>query len=144
MNDEKVYEVVVTREDGVWLGDVPSVPGAHTFARSLAGLVEAVREVIVLMDDLPDDAKPTVTFSYVVPDEVITSAAEVGRQRAKLDRAERENAAATAAAVHRLKAAGYSVRDASVLLGVTPGRVSQLTAGRADGERGVRKPLRAS
>jgi len=58
---------------------------AHTFARSLAGLVDAAREVIVLMDDLPDDAKPTVTLSYVVPDEVITSA-EVGRERANLGR----------------------------------------------------------
>jgi predicted RNase H-like HicB family nuclease len=29
------YEAVVTREDPMWLADVPAVPGAHTFARSL-------------------------------------------------------------------------------------------------------------
>src|SRR5659263_509011 len=33
-----VYEVIVTREGSSWLADIPAVPGAHTFARSLTGL----------------------------------------------------------------------------------------------------------
>ena len=40
------YEVIVTREGDSWLADVHAVPGAHTFARSLAGLARSVREVM--------------------------------------------------------------------------------------------------
>ncbi|GAB3884535.1 type II toxin-antitoxin system HicB family antitoxin [Terrabacter terrigena] len=64
MASEGTYEVVVTREDGAWLADVPTVPGAHTFARSEAGLADSVREVIVLMDDLDDDARPGIAWTF--------------------------------------------------------------------------------
>ena len=50
-----MYRVVVTREDGHWLADVPSLEGAHTYARSLPTLDQAVREVVVLAADLPDE-----------------------------------------------------------------------------------------
>jgi len=56
------YTVLVTRDGDDWLADVPSVPGAHTFARSLEGLARSVREVVVLMDDLPDDAEVELGF----------------------------------------------------------------------------------
>ncbi len=56
------YTVLVTRDGENWLADVPSVPGAHTFARSLEGLPRSVREVVVLMDDLPDDAEVDLDF----------------------------------------------------------------------------------
>ena len=58
------YRVVVTREDGHWLADVPSLEGAHTFARSLPTLDQAVREVVVLADDLPDEAMPVLVLNY--------------------------------------------------------------------------------
>jgi hypothetical protein len=47
------YRAIITREDGHWLADVPSLPGAHTYARSLPTLDQAVREVVVLAADLP-------------------------------------------------------------------------------------------
>ena len=56
------YAVLVTRDGDSWLADVPSVPGAHTFARSLEGLARSVREVVVLMDDLPDGAAVELDF----------------------------------------------------------------------------------
>ena len=56
------YCVVVTREDGHWLADVPSLEGAHTFARSLPTLDQAVREVVVLAADLPDEAMPVLVL----------------------------------------------------------------------------------
>lgn len=120
------YDVTVTREDGSWLADVHSVPGAHTFARSLAGLVESVREVIVLMADLPDDAQPDVTLTFDVSDPLVIEAAALGRARREL--AERETAVrdATADTARSLTGAGYSVRDTAVLLAMTPGRVSQV------------------
>ena len=75
------YEVIVTRERGSWLADIPAVPGAHTFARSLAGLAKSVREVIILMADLDDDATPELLFTYEVSDVVVQEAVAVGRER---------------------------------------------------------------
>jgi hypothetical protein len=61
---EGAYRVVVTREDGHWLADVPGLQGAHTYARSLPALDQAVREVVVLAADLPDEAIPGLTLDY--------------------------------------------------------------------------------
>lgn len=55
---QRTFRVVVTREDGQWLADVPGLTGAHTYARSLPSLDQAVREVVVLAADLPDEAMP--------------------------------------------------------------------------------------
>lgn len=120
------YEVIVTREGGSWLADVPTVPGAHTFARSLSGLARSVREVIILMADLDDGATPTLTFTYEVSDEVVQEAAAVGRERRETRELEEALMAHTSSAAARLAHEGYSVRDAAALLGLTPGRVSQL------------------
>ena len=38
--------------------------GAHTYARSLSALDQAVREVVVLAADLPDEAMPGLTLDY--------------------------------------------------------------------------------
>jgi len=75
------YEVVATREDGMWLADVPAVPGAHTFARSLPALLESVREVVGLMDDLPDDATPDFTLTFDVDDPDVGTAAQLSALR---------------------------------------------------------------
>lgn len=122
-----IYEAVVTREGDSWLADVPEIPGAHTFARSLAGLYNSIREVIILMADLPDTASVEFRMRYDVADEAVTVAREVASERDEL--AERESVvqADTARIVHQLTQSGYSVRDTAHLVGITPGRVSQLT-----------------
>ena len=60
----RAFRVVVTREDGQWLADVPELHGAHTYARSLPSLDQAVREVVVLAADLPDEAMPELVLDY--------------------------------------------------------------------------------
>ncbi len=60
----ETYRVVVTREDGHWLADVPALHGAHTYARSLPPLDQAVREVVVRAADLPDEAMPGLVLEY--------------------------------------------------------------------------------
>lgn len=120
------YTVVVTREKDAWLADVPALPGAHIYARSLDGLMKAVREVIILMDDLEDDAAVDLEFTYEVEDTLLRTASEIGQKRLALAARERELQAATTQAVHELGSHGYSVRDAARLLAMTPGRVSQL------------------
>jgi predicted RNase H-like HicB family nuclease len=121
-----IYEVIVSHEDGAWMADVPSVPRAHTSARSLMGLAKAVREVIILMGDLEDDATPKLSFVYQVDDVAVEDAAAVGRECRETREREGRLAAATSEAVARLAQKGYSVRDTAALLDLTPGRVSQL------------------
>ena len=121
------FEVVAIREGGMWLADVPAVPGAHTFARSLPALLESIREVIVLMDDLPDDATPDFRLTFDVDDPDVGAAAELGSLRQEITARGHELQRATADTARRLTRAGWSVRDAAVMLHITPGRVSQLT-----------------
>ena len=125
------YRVVVTREDGAWLADAPELSGAHTFARTLAALDRAVREVIVLAVDLPDEAMGDLSLSWeyrtgnTALDE---QAAQLRNLRAEADELSARASAGTAAMARQLVERGMSVRDAAVLVGVSPQRVSQLTA----------------
>jgi predicted RNase H-like HicB family nuclease len=128
---EHAYRVAVTREDGQWLADVPELQGAHTYARSLPTLDQAVREVIVLADELPDEAMPELLIDYEYhtgdPD-LDVAAVEVRRLRREADELAAAAAARTGQAAARLVARGLSVRDVAALLGISPQRVSQLTA----------------
>jgi predicted RNase H-like HicB family nuclease len=127
----QAYRVVVTREDGQWLADVPELQGAHTYARSLSSLDQAVREVVVLAADLPDEAIPELVLDYDYhtgdPD-LDTTALEVRRLRRQADELAATAAARTGQAAAQLVARGLSVRDVAALLGISPQRVSQLTA----------------
>jgi hypothetical protein len=125
------YRVVVTREDGQWLADVPELPGAHTYARSLPSLDRAVREAVVLAADLPDEAMPDLVLDYDYrtgdPD-LDATALEVRRLRRQADELAATAASRTGQAAAQLVARGLSVRDVAALLGISPQRVSQLTA----------------
>jgi len=131
------YRVRVTRDvDGSWLADVPDLQGAHTFARTLPRLDQYVREVIVLAADLPEAAMPDLDLVWEVDsgdpelDGALAAVRDTRRQVAEtLEWLERS----TAAGATDLGARGYSVRDAAVLLGVSPARAGQLMAIRSAG-----------
>jgi hypothetical protein len=115
----QVHEVVVTREDGMWLADVPGLEGAHTYARSLPSLDQAVREVIVLAADLPDEAMPKLVLDYrydTGDPELDATALEVRRLRRQADELAAEVATRTGRAAVELVARGLSVRDVASLL----------------------------
>jgi DNA-binding NarL/FixJ family response regulator len=125
------YRVVITREDGRWLADVLSLQGAHTYARSLPALDQAVREVVVLAADLPDEAMPglMLEYEYHTGDASLDAATQEVRQlRRQADEVAATAAARTSEAAVELVARGLSVRDVAALLGISPQRVSQLTA----------------
>ena len=127
----RAFRVVVTREDGQWLADVPDLPGAHPDARSLPSLDQAVREVVVLAADLPDEAMPelVVDYDYHTGDpELDATALEVRRLRLQADDLAATATARTSQVAAQLVARGLSVRDVAALLGISPQRVSQLTA----------------
>ncbi len=128
------YRVVVTREEGSWLADVPELAGAHTYARTLPALDRAVREVIVLADDLPDGALDLLPLDYdyrTGDPEIDSYSARVRALRAQAEQLAIEATARTAEAARRLISHGLPVRDAAALLGVSPQRISQLTGRRA-------------
>ena len=125
------YRVIITREDGRWLADVPSLQGAHTYARSLPTLDQAVREVVVLAANLPDEAMPglVLEFEYHTGDASLDAATrEIRQLRRQADEMAAAAAARTSEAAAELVARGLSVRDVAALLGISPQRVSQLTA----------------
>lgn len=128
---EDAYRVVVTRENESWLADVPVLQGAHTYARSLPALDQAVREVVVLAVGLPDDAMPDLVLEYdyhTGDPELDTTALEVRRLRRQADELAAAATERTSQAAIQLAARGLSVRDIAALLGISPQRVSQLTA----------------
>ena len=125
------FRVVVTREDGQWLADMPELAGAHTYARSLPSLDQAVREVVVLAADLPDEAMPELVLDYdyhTGDPELDATALEVRRLRRQADDLAATATARTSQVAAQLVARGLSVRDVAALLGISPQRVSQLTA----------------
>jgi hypothetical protein len=122
------FRVVVTREGDSWLADVPDVEGAHTWARNLPALDQAVREVIALAEDLPDGAEDglAIDYDYRTGDvEIDRTTADLRASRARIEAESRRLEASTAAAARRL-AKTLSVRDTATLLGVSPQRISQL------------------
>lgn len=127
------YRVVVTREGDSWLADVPELSGAHTFARTLPTLDRAVREVIVLAADLPDEAMNefALSWEYRTGDTALDEqTVQLRNLRAEADELSARASASTAAMARLLIERGMSVRDAAVLVGVSPQRISQMTARR--------------
>jgi predicted RNase H-like HicB family nuclease len=123
------YTVVVSHDGDLWLADVPALEGAHTQARNLPRLEKAIREVIALVEDLPEGAEQSLQleFAYEGLEEEASAAVRVGRRRADLDRVQVALAEETTTLVRGLVARGWSVRDVAHLLHISPGRVSQLT-----------------
>jgi len=87
-----------------------------------------VREVIIVMDDLADDAEVAMVFRFDVDDATVATAARLGQERRALAAREADVITGTARSVGDLIEHGYSVRDAAELLNITAGRVSQLAS----------------
>jgi hypothetical protein len=124
------YQVVVTRDDGAWLAEVSELVGASTFARTLPALDRSVREVIVLADDLPDEAigELALDYEYRTGDPSIDErSAQVRALRSQAEELSARATADTEAAARELVEHGVPVRDAAALLGVSPQRISQMT-----------------
>jgi predicted RNase H-like HicB family nuclease len=141
----KTYRVVVTREGANWLADVPDLEGAHTHARTLPGLDHSVREVIALVEDLPEGAETEEDLQLVYDvrtgdPKVDREAAELRAERERLRREERTLTERTERLARELRT-DWSVRDCAHLLGVSMQRVSQIAPeGRPAGrQRGTGK-----
>ncbi|GGM27925.1 hypothetical protein GCM10011608_10950 [Micromonospora sonchi] len=144
MNQHHTYRVVVTREYNAWLADVPELDGAHTYARNLPGLDQAVRETIAMLEDMPDGAEPGIrlAYEYRTGDPHLDEAAaqvRAARSRVAVEKQQVERQTVELAR-QMLSRHSLSVRDAATLLDVTPQRISQV----APSERRARKAGRAA
>ena len=125
----QTYRVIITREGDDWLAEVPELEGASTFASTLRRLREYIREVIILGDDLPDDAEVRTEVEYRIDDPAVQQAVGLHQQRERLDREAEDLRRQTTESIKALLVEGYSVRDTAEIIGITPGRVSQLANG---------------
>lgn len=127
MNNAHTYRVVVTREGDHWLADVPDLQGAHTDAKSLHALDRHVREVIVLADDLADEALQGLRIGYEfhTGNERLDSLVRDLREARQVARDHEERAADLTREVVEV-ARDLSVRDLGVLAGLSFQRIQQL------------------
>ncbi len=128
------YRVRAVRSGRWWAIDVPELPGVHSQARRLDQVEDLAREAIALMLDTPQDA-----FELVIePDlnslgtlESPIKEALQARQTAQY--AQQQASATMRHAVREIREAGYTSRDAGILLGVSNQRISQLEHEAAEG-----------
>jgi predicted RNase H-like HicB family nuclease len=117
------YTAICRRSGSWWAISVPELKGVHTQARRLDQAAAMTREAIALMLDV-DPASIEVTVRPELPG-VVTQAIERRKAAREADEAAEQ---ATATAVRSLISDGYTVRDAGVLLGLSPQRISQIAS----------------
>ena len=115
------------------LADIPALPGAHTWAKSLTGLRRDIREVVALMADLPDAAVDDesafgVRWRFQFSGRLSEEVAEANHLRGQLRELEHSARDATARAARDLHEHGVSYRDSAEILGVSYQRVQQLVS----------------
>ena len=119
------YRVVLERdESGAWIASVPSVPGCHTYGRSLVEARRRVGEALALWVDDADAAE--LVDDARLPPETVAAVRRSIIAREKLSAARDAAGTATAEAARGLVDAGLGVRDAAYLLGLSHQRVQQL------------------
>ena len=122
----KSYRVVLERDEaGAWVARIPSVPGCHTYGRSLVEARRRIREALGLWVDDANGAE--LVDDVRLPREALQAVrrSRAAREHVKLGqrRANELTADAARALVEDLE---LGVRDAGDLLGLSHQRVQQL------------------
>ena len=114
-------------ESGAWIVSVPSIPGCHTYGRSLAQARRRLREALGLWIERPESVQ--LEEDVRLPTGAKQALRRTAAARSKAD-AERERAQQATAEVARflVQDLQLGMRDAGELLGVSFQRVHQLLA----------------
>lgn len=125
------YTAEITRdENGAWIARVPSVRGAHTFAKRLDQIAERLAEAISLFtDEDPADIAVSLDVDFAaigLDDEERDATRQAQALRTEVDAIEARLKANTARAARSLVAHGVSLRDTGALLGISHQRVDQV------------------
>ncbi len=126
--DEVTYRVIVERdENGAWIARVPSIPGCHTYGRSLQQTRRRIREALELwVDDAP---RAKLEFDIRLPAAVRREIDRAQAARHRSAKAQREAQLTTVRAARDLtERLGISRRDAAELLELSHQRVQQLVS----------------
>ncbi|HCG01716.1 MAG TPA: hypothetical protein DEV93_14380 [Chloroflexi bacterium] len=112
-------------QSGAWLVDFPSLPGAHTYGRSLQAARRRIPEVLELFDI--DRADVDLVEDFVLGERATRAVNELERARRDLDRALDVNREALERTLTELgQQLKLSTRDAADLVGMSHQRVAQL------------------
>jgi hypothetical protein len=125
-----LYRVLAIRSDGWWalLADLREVNGREiaSQARRLDQADRMIRDAIALVLDVPHDSFEVDIVPVLRNEKLMELAHDAAEKRARFTKLEEELGAVTVEAVRRLREQGLPVRDVARLIGLTPGRVSQI------------------
>jgi len=139
----RTYKVIYERDrSGAWVARAPSVPGVHSYGRTIEQARERIREAIGLWVARPDAAELVDDIRLPAKLRVSVRKARVARKRADTIQAKAQTSAASAARqlTGELR---LSLRDAGEVLGLSRQRVQQLVStktGRRRTRAGGRTP----
>ena len=124
----KSYKITYRRdESGAWIAHVPSIPGAHSYGRTIEQARERIREALRLWIAHPETAELIDDIRLPAKLRISVRKARVARKRADTVQAKAQTSAASAARqlTGELR---LSLRDAGEVLGLSRQRVQQLVA----------------
>lgn len=122
------YRAVAQRSGQWWAVSVPELPGVFTQARRLSGrngAAEMARDAISAFTGSPGESIE-IDVTPVLPPDLDSDRRAVHEARERARAATEEAASQVEAYVRRLLESGMTVRDAGVLLELSPQRISQL------------------
>jgi predicted RNase H-like HicB family nuclease len=138
------YQVVLERDErGWWVASVPAVPGAHTQGRSIAQVMNRIRDALSLWVTGAEQADLVPTVHLPASVRATVRRATAARERAQ--RAEEEASGVLRDSIQELtRQESLSTRDVAELLELSPSRVDQLKRARAKSATSeTRSPQRA-
>jgi predicted RNase H-like HicB family nuclease len=122
------YKVVYDRDQsGAWIAKVPSVPGCHSYGRTIEQARERVREALDLW--VRDASSAYLVDEVRLPARLRASVMRARAARKKAEQQqERAQRTAAQAATELTRDLHVSLRDAGEVLGLSRQRIQQLTA----------------
>jgi predicted RNase H-like HicB family nuclease len=125
MTRKKHYVAVYERdaESDVWLVHIKSIPGCHTYGRTLRQAEARIQEALALWLDRDPEG---LEVSSAWPTDLVEIASEVSRVRHDATECAQRAGTTTARAAKKLERMGLSRRDTADVLGISHQRVQQL------------------
>ena len=121
----KTFGAIATRDGKWWVVDVAGV-GA-TQGRTTTEAQEMAEDLVTAMLGIAP-SEFVVDIVYRLPDELAVEFEDARRQQRLAEDAQRDAATASRKLVQHVLATGLSKRDAARVLGLSPQRISQLSA----------------
>ncbi|MCA1833086.1 MAG: type II toxin-antitoxin system HicB family antitoxin [Actinomycetota bacterium] len=117
------YVVELSWEEDAWIACAPSVPGCHSYGRTLAQARERIRDALSLWVDKAADA--VLDFRICLPDHVDEEIDRLRSLLAEVERSEQLAHEGLQMATASLQIAGISLRDSAQILGYSHQRLSE-------------------